>query len=149
MAPSGLITVTGGKWTTYRKMAADAVDNASFIAKLPKQKCISQNTPIGDEVEREKRINEIIKKEPSLNEAIHPNYAYTKADIVYAVQYEMAMCVEDILARRIRLLFLDAKIAIQVAPLVANIIAPYLQKDKIWEATEVANFTTLAAQYII
>ena len=61
----------------------------------------------------------------------------------------MAMCVEDILARRCRLLFLYAKIAIQVAPLVANIIAPYLQKDKIWEATEVANFTTLAAQYII
>ena len=149
VAPSGLITITGGKWTTYRKMAADAVDNASFIAKLPKQKCISQNTPIGDEVEKEKRINEIVKKEPSLNEAIHPNYAYTKADIVYAVQYEMAMCVEDILARRCRLLFLDAKIAIQVAPLVANIIAPYLQKDKIWEATEVANFTTLAAQYII
>ena len=59
------------------------------------------------------------------------------------------MCVEDILARRIRLLFLDARIAIELAPMVASIIAPYLQKDKSWEAAEVKSFTQLAEQYIL
>jgi glycerol-3-phosphate dehydrogenase len=61
----------------------------------------------------------------------------------------MAICIEDILARRIRLLFLDAKLAIAVAPMVASIMAPYVQKDKNWEAAEVASFTELADQYIL
>jgi glycerol-3-phosphate dehydrogenase len=61
----------------------------------------------------------------------------------------MAICIEDILARRIRLLFLDARLAIELAPMVASIIAPYLQKDKSWEAAEVTSFTELAGQYIL
>ena len=61
----------------------------------------------------------------------------------------MAICIEDILARRTRLLFLDAKLAIAVAPMVASIIAPYLQKDKNWERAEIASFTQLADQYIL
>jgi glycerol-3-phosphate dehydrogenase len=61
----------------------------------------------------------------------------------------MAICIEDILARRIRLLFLDARLAIELAPMVASIMATYLQKDKSWEAAEVASFNQLAAQYIL
>jgi glycerol-3-phosphate dehydrogenase len=61
----------------------------------------------------------------------------------------MAICIEDILARRIRLLFLDARLAIELAPMVASIIAPYLEKDKSWEAAEIKSFTQLAAQYIL
>ena len=61
----------------------------------------------------------------------------------------MAICLEDILSRRIRLLFLDAKLAIKLAPMVASIMASYLQKDKNWEAAEVAKFTQLAEQYIL
>ena len=149
VSSSGLITITGGKWTTYRKMAADAVDNAAFIGKLNKEKCTTAETKIGDELEKESRMQEILKHDASLAEKIHANYSFTKAQIVYAVKYEMAMCVEDILARRIRLLFLDARIAIELAPMVASIIAPYLQKDKNWEAAEVKSFTQLAEQYIL
>ena len=149
VSPSGLITITGGKWTTYRKMAADAVDNAGFIGKLNKEKCTTAHTPIGDELEKENRMNEILKNDISLKELVHPNYTFTKAGLVYAVKYEMAICIEDILARRMRLLFLDAKLAIAVAPMVASIIAPYLQKDKNWEALEVKSFTELAGQYIL
>ena len=65
---------------------------------------------------------------------------------MYAVKYEMAICIEDILARRMRLLFLDATLAIAVAPMVASIMAPYLQMDKNWEAAEIASFTQLAEQ---
>jgi len=61
----------------------------------------------------------------------------------------MAICIEDILARRIRLLFLDARLAIELAPMVASIMAPYLEKDKSWEAAEIKSFTQLAVQYIL
>jgi len=149
VSPTGLITITGGKWTTYRKMAADAVDNAAFIGKLNKEKCITAETKIGDELEKKNRIQEILKNDASLAEKIHANYSFTKAQIVYAVKFEMAICIEDILARRIRLLFLDAKLAIVLAPMVASIMATYLQKDKNWEAAEVASFTELADQYIL
>ena len=149
VSPSGLITITGGKWTTYRKMAADAVDNAAFIGKLNKEKCITANTQIGDELEKKNRVQEILKNDALLAEKIHAKYSFTKAQIVYAVKYEMAICIEDILARRIRLLFLDARLAIELAPMVASIMATYLQKDKSWEAAEIASFTQLAAQYIL
>ncbi len=146
---SGLITITGGKWTTYRKMAADAVDNAAFIGKLNKEKCSTAETKIGDELEKENRIQEILKDDTSLAEKIHTKYPFTKAEIVYAVKFEMAICIEDILARRIRLLFLDARLAIALAPMVASIMATYLHNDKSWEAAEVESFTELAGQYIL
>jgi glycerol-3-phosphate dehydrogenase len=149
VSPAGLITITGGKWTTYRKMAADAVDNATFIGKLNKEKCTTAEAKIGDELEKENRIQEILKQDASLAEKIHAKYPFTKAQIVYAVKYEMAICIEDILARRIRLLFLDARLAIELAPMVASLMAPYLEKDKSWEAFEVASFTQLADQYIL
>jgi len=149
VSPSGLITITGGKWTTYRKMAADAVDNADFIGKLNKEKCITAHIQIGDEQEKENRFQKILQEDASLAEKIHANYSFTKAQIVYAVQYEMAMGIEDILARRIRILFLDARLAIELAPMVASIMATYLQKDKNWETEEVAVFTKLAEQYIL
>jgi glycerol-3-phosphate dehydrogenase len=149
VSPSGLITITGGKWTTYRKMAADAVDNAGFIGKLNKEKCITAHTQIGDEQEKENRFQKILKMDASLAEKIHANYSFTKAQIVYAVQYEMAMGIEDILARRIRLLFLDARLAIELAPMVASIMATYLQKDNNWETEEIAVFTKLAEQYVL
>jgi len=149
VSPSGLITITGGKWTTYRKMAADTVDNAAFIGKLNKEKCITAHTQIGDELEKKNRVQEILKNDALLAEKIHAKYSFTKAQIVYAVKYEMAICIEDILARRIRLLFLDARLAIELAPMVASIMAPYLQKDKSWEAAEIDSFTQLAGQYII
>jgi glycerol-3-phosphate dehydrogenase len=149
VSSSGLITITGGKWTTYRKMAADAVDNAAFIGKFKKEKCTTAHIPIGDEQEKETRMKEILKNDISLKELVDPNYTFTKAAIVYAVKYEMAICIEDILARRMRLLFLDAKLAITLAPMVASIMASYLQKDKNWEAAEVKSFTKLADQYIL
>jgi len=149
VSPSGMITITGGKWTTYRKMAADVVDNVGFIGKLNKEKCITAHTPIGDEALKENRMEEILKNDASLKELIHPSYPFIKAQIVYAVKYEMAMGIEDILARRIRLLFLDARIAIALAPMVSSIMASYLNKDKNWEAGEVAYFTQLAEQYIL
>jgi glycerol-3-phosphate dehydrogenase len=149
ISPSGLVTITGGKWTTYRKMAADAVDNAAFTGKLTKVKCRTAEMGIGNLEERGNNLNAILKTDPSLNDLLHPNYAFTKAEVVYAVKHEMAMGIEDVLARRIRLLFLDAKLALALAPMIAALMAHYLNKDKNWELEEVKNFTALADQYIL
>ncbi len=148
VAPSGLVTVTGGKWTTYRKMAEDAVENAVFVSKQEKRECMTRTLMIGDP-DRENIITEMIKAEPSLANILHTGYPYTKADVVYAVRVEMAVSVEDVLARRTRLLFLDAKAAIALAPEVASLMAKDLDKDIDWEKTQVTNFTKLAQQYLL
>ncbi len=149
VAPSGLVTVTGGKWTTYRKMAEDAVENAVFISKQEKRECITKTLQIGDISQRERIIHEMIISDPSLAQAICNGYSYTKADIIYAVRSEMAVTVEDILARRTRLLFLDAAAAIKVAEEVASLMAGELDKDSAWKKEQVTGFTKLAQQYLL
>ena len=79
-----VVTITGGKWTTYRKMAADAVENAAFTGKLPKVKCKTAEMSIGNLEERKNNLNAILKTDPALNAPLHPNYPYTKADIVFS-----------------------------------------------------------------
>ena len=149
IAPSGLVTITGGKWTTYRKMAQDAVDNAVFVSKQIKTDCKTKDLLIGNNKEKEFLIKEMIQNNPQLGEKIHENYPYLQADIVYGIKYEMALFVEDILARRTRLLFLDAKAAMLAAPLVANILATELQKNEQWIDDQIEQFNTLAKQYIL
>ncbi len=149
IAPSGLVTITGGKWTTYRKMAQDAVDNAVFISKQIKTNCKTKNLFIGNNKEKEFLIKEMIQNNLLLGEKIHANYPYLQADIVYGIKYEMALFVEDILARRTRLLFLDAKAAMEAAPLVANILATELQKNDQWIFDQIEQFNTLAKQYLL
>ena len=150
VSPSRLVTVTGGKWTTYRKMAEDAVNNALFVSKQKeKGACITRNLPIGNDAEKQQTIQRLITAQPALGGLLHPAYAYTRAEVVYAVRYEMAMTVEDFLARRIRLLFLDAKAAVEAAPAVAEIMAAELQKPEGWALEQVNLFNELAQQYIL
>lgn len=146
---SGLITITGGKWTTYRRMALHVVDNAAFSGKLPKRKCITENLAIDLSSQKQKAIQEIITANPNYASLIHNNYAYTQAEVVYAVTHQMAAQVEDVLARRIRLLFLDARVAMQVAPNVASIMAATLGKDETWVKEQVESFNSLAHQYLL
>ena len=149
VAPSGLVTITGGKWTTYRKMAEDAVENALFVSKQEKRECITRSLTIGNLDERQKGIADIIAHNPSLGEVLYPGYPYLKADVVYAARYEMAVMVEDVLARRTRLLFLDAAAAINIAAEVALLMAGELHKNKEWESWQVNAFKELARQYLL
>jgi glycerol-3-phosphate dehydrogenase len=149
IAPSGLVTVTGGKWTTYRKMAQDAVDNAIFISKQEKRECVTRELAIGNVLLREELLQKLITDNQSLSERIHPQYPYTKAELVYAVQYEMAVTIEDILARRTRLLFLDAKAAMESVSLVAAMMSAKLGKDAQWENDQATAFHQLAKQYLL
>ncbi len=149
IAPSGLVTITGGKWTTYRKMAEDAVDNALFISRQEKKECITRKLSIGNITDREQLIAGMIKADISLAKKIQPNYDHTIAELLYAVRFEMAITIEDFLARRTRLLFLDALAAMASAPFVASLMAKELEKDAGWEHAQIETFVVLANQYLL
>ncbi len=159
--PSGLIHVTGGKWTTYRSMAEHTIDKAIQAAGLHFCVCKTKNLKIhGCTVENDlshlsvygsdaKAINQLMKDEVALAEKIHPSYNYTKAEVKWVIENEMAITIEDILARRIRLLFLDAQAAMEAAPTVVKMLSKYNNKNELWEKEQLNNFNELASQYLI
>jgi glycerol-3-phosphate dehydrogenase len=149
IAPSGLVTITGGKWTTYRKMAEDAVDNAVFVSKQEKKACVTKQLPIGNEAERSKLLHSIEQEQAVNMQKIHPDFQYTIADVLYAIRYEMAMTVEDILARRTRILFLDAHAALASCGSIAELMAHELGKDAGWRKEQEQAFHELATSYTL
>lgn len=162
VSKSGLITITGGKWTTYRKMAEDTIDKAIQLDKLPKINCKTKALKIYGYVENQDFGNHLyiygsdrpqllsmIKKYPYLGEKLHPDLPYTLAEVLWAVKNEMARTVEDVLARRVRVLFLDARAAIESASVVAEVIAQENGFSKRWENDQVKEFTAIAKQYIL
>lgn len=132
VSKSGLITITGGKWTTYRKMAKDVVDKAIEIAQLPKRKCITENVHIHG----------------FQKDQVEDYYSLTKTEVIWMIKNEMARTIEDVLARRKRVLFLDAAAAIALAPSVAEIMASELGKDKKWIDNQLLEFNDLAEAYL-
>lgn len=159
---SGLITITGGKWTTYRKMAQDTINKAITIGKLPKKACKTKSLKIHGAIDvidktnhlyiygsDKESIEYLITEFPELEEKLHERLPFTKAEIIWAIRNEMARTVEDVLARRVRMLFLDAKATLEVIPIVAKIIAIELDKDILWEEEQIKKFTLIARQYIL
>lgn len=144
---SKLLTITGGKWTTYRNMAEDVINQAINLHQFPDRKCVTENLKIfNSDVEN---IEKIIAENPTLAKKIHEKLPYKKAEIIYAVRYEMARTIEDFLARRIRLLFLNAKLAVEIAPLAAEIMAIELGKDEFWITEQIQKFNQTAENYLI
>lgn len=135
VSKSGLVTITGGKWTTYRKMAQDAVDNAVFVGKLPKRECITQTLNISGSKGRKNFI--------------HSSFELREEDIQYFVENEMAVTVEDVLARRTRILFLDAYKAIELSPFVAENMAVLMNKGEDWKKEQIASFNAVAKEYCL
>jgi len=162
VSKNGLITIAGGKWTTYRKMAEDTIDKAAVIAELPYvisnteylhihgySNNIQPNDFLGVYGTDADLILELIKKRPELKEKIHPNHEIIKGQVVWAIQYEDAKTIEDFLARRSRLLFLDAKASIECAEGVAEIFKQELNLSDEWKQEEVLRFTKLAKKYLL
>ncbi|WP_236778461.1 glycerol-3-phosphate dehydrogenase/oxidase [Pseudalgibacter alginicilyticus] len=163
VSKSGLITITGGKWTTYRRMAQDTINKAIRLGKLSKAKCITKDLKIhGSTMEMigqsnhlyvygsdQKGINQLIGEFPELGEKLHPRLEFLKAEVIWAIRNEMARTVEDILARRVRALFLDANAAIEITPLVAKMLAKELDKDEDWKHQQISDFIEVASHFII
>jgi glycerol-3-phosphate dehydrogenase len=159
---SELITITGGKWTTYRRMAEDTINKAISIGKLPNTPCKTKNLLIhGSKVSLysapnlkiygsdQDYIQKLIIETSELGEKLHSRLAYTKAEIIWAIRNEMARTVDDVLPRRVRALFLDARAAIEITPLVAAMLAKELVKDEVWQQQQIKEFNTIASQYIL
>ncbi len=159
---SGLLTIAGGKWTTYRKMAQDAVDQAETMAGLEERPCKTEHLQIhgwSRQAIHEPNlrvygadaalIRDIADSDPRLAEKLHPELPYTGAEIVWAVREEMARTVEDALSRRTRALLLGAKASIECAPRVAEIMAGELGRDAKWARQAVEEYQQVARNYVI
>lgn len=135
ISDSGLLTLVGGKWTTYRKMAEDALAHAILLGELPERPCITETLPLQDE------------QPAAEGEELVPGLPYTTGQVRFAARHEMARTVEDVLSRRTRALLLDAGAALAAAPDVAQILAAELGRDDAWAAGQVREFESLAAGY--
>jgi glycerol-3-phosphate dehydrogenase len=159
---SGLLTIAGGKWTTYRNMAEDCVDQAATLARLPDRPCPTKTLRVhGAHTDAASfgslamygsdapAIRAIADEDPALAEQMHPALPYIGAEVVWAARVEMARTLEDVLARRTRALFLNARAAVAMAPRAAALLARELGRDAAWAAAEVAAFTHVARGYMV
>lgn len=162
---SGLVTVVGGKWTTYRKMAKDAVNNAALIGGLPERRCITKNLPLYGFDKSAKKTDEagfgqvygtdwekilsLEEDDQKLAEAFSDKFLLRRSQVVWAVRHEMARTLEDMLARRFRGLFLDAQESMRIAKPVAETMRAALNTDEEWVKQQLNSFEKLAAGYCL
>jgi glycerol-3-phosphate dehydrogenase len=160
---SGLLTITGGKWTTYRHMAEDCVDHAITLARLPDVACTTKGLKIHGYLETSDAAGSLenhlavygsdaeairtLAEDPKLSAKLHPALPYIAAEVVWAARAEMARTVEDVLARHTRALFLNAAAAMAMAEPAAGLLAAELGRDAAWVAAQIMEFCALAAQY--
>jgi glycerol-3-phosphate dehydrogenase len=160
VSPTGLVTVTGGKWTTYRRMAADAVDRAIEVGGLPARPSTTAALRLHGWQESSDGslsvygsdaagIRTLAAEDSGWDRPLHPALPNRAAEVVWAARHEAARSVEDVLARRTRALFLDARASVEAAPAVAALLALALGKDATWQESEVARFRELADGYLV
>ena len=161
VSSSGLMTVAGGKWTTYRKMAEDAVDHGAVLAGLELRECVTRNLNIHGHHAHADRfgplalygadapaLQALLDEDPDLGAMLHPRLPVRVGEIVWAARHEMARTVDDALARRTRCLILDARAAAEAAPTAARVLARELGRGPGWFDEQVEAFTALAARYL-
>ncbi len=161
LSRSGLVTIAGGKWTTYRKMAADTVDQAAVVAELEQRDSVTADLrihgyhrhpePFGDLAvygSDAPALRDLMRQDDRLDRRLHPNLSYRAGEVVWAVRHEMARTVEDVLARRTRALLLDARASMEMAPEVAALMAEALGRDEAWQQAQVSAYRQLARRYL-
>lgn len=158
---SGMITIAGGKWTTYRKMAEETIDHAIEIAQLNYRPSVTRNLQIHGYHNHADQfgdlsvygsdaiaVRKLANKKSRPNETL-PGSSILGAEVEWAVNNEMARTAEDFLARRRRVLFLDARAGIAMAPDVAKIMAKLLKKRGAWLKHQVASFKQTVENYLV
>ncbi|NJN28828.1 MAG: glycerol-3-phosphate dehydrogenase/oxidase [Cyclobacteriaceae bacterium] len=157
---SGLLTLTGGKWTTYRKMAEDAIDKAMMIGGFPGRKSVTENLLIhgytlhfsmahphavyGSDMEA---MQALAIEKPEYAGMLSEALGISKAQLIWAIREEMAVGIEDFLARRTRALFLDARESINICEAVAHLMAKELNLDENWENDQIVKYKAMASAY--
>jgi glycerol-3-phosphate dehydrogenase len=163
VSPTGVVTVTGGKWTTYRRMGQDTINRASEVASLPKLPSRTlelkihgwamDSTGAASDWERVygsdvPLLHALSCEDSGLDALLHPRLPFRAREVVWAARHEMARTVEDILARRTRALFLDARAAMEAAPDVAGLLARELNRSESRKTKDLADFLEVAAGYV-
>ena len=159
---SGLMTIAGGKWTTYRHMAEDCVDQAATLAQLPDSPCVTHHLKIhGFHADAEQHghlgvygsdateIQKLVHLDPKLGRKLDPALPYIQAEVVWAVRHEMARTIEDVLARRMRALFLNARAALHMAPVVGKLMTGELKWNDDQAGKQLALFHEVAQNYVL
>lgn len=162
VSESGLVTITGGKWTTYRRMAQDCVDRAAKLAALDPRPCrteqlrvhgFAEGDGLGDEFEcygsDAEAVASLLDSDPAMRELLHPDLPYRSGQVIWAARQEFARTVDDVLARRIRGLFLDARAAIESASKVASLLGGELGRDEAWQDEQMWTFRAIAEGYVL
>ena len=166
VSQSGLVTIAGGKWTTYRKMAEDTLTHAIPVGGLPDVACRTEKLSLQGAPDEHQNIRDlqdplryygsdatVIEKIASENsiyaEPLHPHLPYCGAEVVWAIRHEMAIRLEDVLARRTRALLLGAEDSKKAAPRTAEIMAEQLGHDNHWVGRQLKEYTALADGYLI
>jgi glycerol-3-phosphate dehydrogenase len=158
---TGLVTIAGGKWTTFRKMGEDAVTVAARVAGLHDRPSITEGLRIHGWCEGigaddplqiygsdASQLESILNETPSLRDPIHPSLPYSAAEVVWGVRREWARTIEDVLARRTRALLLDARASMAAAPRVAELMAAELGRNHAWVKAQVSAYRDLALGYL-
>jgi glycerol-3-phosphate dehydrogenase len=161
VSSSGLITITGGKWTTYRRMGADTVNKAAEVADLPRRpsgtatlrlhgwQAHAAEAPFGVYGADASALKLVLAEQPGWDQPLHPNLPYRAGEVVWAARYELARTVEDVLARRTRALLLDARASQEIAPRVAELLAGELDFDAAWQRQQAQQYRELASGYLL
>ncbi|MFP4127088.1 MAG: glycerol-3-phosphate dehydrogenase/oxidase [Alphaproteobacteria bacterium] len=162
IAHSNLVSITGGKWTTYRKMAEDTVDAAALVAGLEEKPSPTVNLRLHGWLEGAaeaegllglygadaRAVSRTLRETRAFGAPLDARLPYFAGEVAWAVRHEMARTVEDVLSRRTRALLLDARASVDAAPTVARLMAAELGRDEAWVERQVAAYRDLAANYI-
>ena len=162
VSTAGLVTIAGGKWTTYRRMGAEVVSHAAEVGGLVARPSVTetlalhgwQATPADDSplsVHGTDRaaIEALCAERPEWDRRLHPRLPYRGGEVVWAARHEHARTIEDVLSRRTRALLLDARASIEAAPEVSRLLAAALNKDATWQEDQVQRYRELAGGYLL
>ncbi len=161
VSESGLITIAGGKWTTYRKMAEDTVDRAIEVGDLTSSPCQTHEHRLHgyhrDALQFDNlaiygsdapEVRDLIESQARYGEKLHPDRPTRAGEVIWAVRREMARTVEDFLSRRTRTLLLNARISMEMAEPVAALLAEELGRNDAWLQRQIQEYTELASGYL-
>lgn len=158
ISPSGLLSVVGGKWTTYRRMAEETIDRVISLGKLEKKKSVTKEMRLDGNTKNYNdrlqiygagmdEIRRIIATNPEYGRQMHPKLPYTPAEIFWICRNEMPCMLEDVLARRTRSLFLNACASLEIAPAVANIMSSEMGFSEEWKEEQLKSYGLLVKNY--
>ncbi|PKL88678.1 MAG: FAD-dependent oxidoreductase [Ignavibacteriae bacterium HGW-Ignavibacteriae-2] len=158
----GLVTIAGGKWTTYRKMSEDTIDQAAILAQLDSIDSNTSDLQIHGYHKHPEEfgslsiygsdapaIKALLSENLNNKNILHPDFLTMEGEVIWAVRYEMARTVEDFLSRRTRILLMNAQASIDIAPTVAKLMAIELNKDKVWIERQLQQYKNIAEKYVV